>query len=44
MTQGPVQIRFRIQISPAGEWIEIGELSHQGSPWRQFFEMKLTRA
>jgi hypothetical protein len=43
MTHGPVEIRFRIHLSPGGQWIERGEMSHQGSPWRQFFEMKLTR-
>jgi hypothetical protein len=42
MSHGPAKIRFRIE--PTGSsWREIGEMSHDGSPWRQFFAMELRR-
>lgn len=39
---GDTKIRFRIHIA-GGTWREIGEMSHQGSPWRPFLEMNLRR-
>ncbi|HWM84497.1 MAG TPA: hypothetical protein VNO33_01640 [Kofleriaceae bacterium] len=39
---GNTKIRFRIRIA-GGKWREIGEMSHQGSPWRAFLEMNLRR-
>ncbi len=38
-----VDIRYSIQLTPAGDWSEIGEMSRDGKTWRQFFEMKLQR-
>lgn len=36
------RIRFRIHVTD-DTWREIGEVSHQSSPWRKFLEMNLHR-
>lgn len=42
--QGPVKVRFRIELSGGDAWRETGEASYQGGPWRKFFEMNLSRS
>ncbi len=37
------QIRYRIQVTDDGRWIEVGERSSDGQSWSQFFEMTLRR-
>ncbi len=37
-------IRFTIQLSEKGQWLELGELSRDtGKTWIQFFEMTLDK-
>ncbi len=36
-------IRYTIKINEKGEWHEIGEISQNGKPSQQFFEMNLKR-
>ena len=36
-------IRYTIMLNDAGQWYEIGEMSQDGTTWRQFFEMTLDR-
>jgi hypothetical protein len=36
-------VRFTIQRNAKGQWFEIGEMTHDGQTWRQFFEMTLER-
>lgn len=36
-------IRFTIQLTEAGQWFEIGEVSRDGKNWKKFFEMTLQR-
>ncbi|HEU0177755.1 MAG TPA: hypothetical protein VFV58_26130 [Blastocatellia bacterium] len=38
------QIRFTIKLDEAGRWLEIGEISRDGTSWNKFFEMRLKRA
>jgi hypothetical protein len=38
-----VRIRYFLRLDDKGEWLETGEMSRDGSEWRQFFEMRLTR-
>ncbi|MDX2033009.1 MAG: hypothetical protein SF339_20195 [Blastocatellia bacterium] len=38
-----VEIKYTINVTEAGQWVEIGEMSRDGKAWRQFFEMKLQR-
>lgn len=42
-TQG-MTIRYTIRRGPAGEWMETGEMSRDGTTWHPFLEMKLTKA
>ena len=32
------------QLEGADRWVEVGELSQDGTTWRKFFEMTLQRA
>lgn len=42
--EGPAgTIRYRMQLTEAGEWLETGERTTDGSKWRQFFEMRLKK-
>jgi hypothetical protein len=36
-------VRYTIRLDENGRWFEIGETSSDGSEWRKFFEMTLTR-
>jgi hypothetical protein len=36
-------VRYTIRLDDSGRWFEIGETSSDGSEWRKFFEMTLTR-
>lgn len=36
-------VRYHIR-QDAGDWLETGEFSPDGTNWRQFFEMRLNRA
>jgi hypothetical protein len=38
-----LSIRFTIRINEAGDWLEVGEMSPDGSNWRKFFEMTMRR-
>jgi hypothetical protein len=38
-----MKIRYFIRLDDKGQWLETGEMSRDGSEWRQFFEMRLTR-
>ncbi|HET8548798.1 MAG TPA: DUF1579 family protein [Bryobacteraceae bacterium] len=38
-----MKIRYFIRLDDKGKWVETGEMSRDGSEWRQFFEMRLTR-
>jgi hypothetical protein len=38
-----MKIRYFIRLDEKGQWLETGEMSRDGSEWRQFFEMRLTR-
>jgi hypothetical protein len=33
------RVRFTIRGNAKGQWFEIGEMTHDGQTWRQFFEM-----
>lgn len=37
------RIRYTIRLTDKGEWHEVGEMSQDGTTWRQFFEMTLHR-
>jgi hypothetical protein len=37
------QVRFTIQVTPEGRWLERGATSHDGTTWRGFLEMTLER-
>ena len=39
---GGNRVRFRLQVT-GDSWREVGEISIQGGPWRQFLEMNLRR-
>jgi hypothetical protein len=39
---GGNRVRFRLQVT-GDRWREVGEISIQGGPWRQFLEMNLRR-
>jgi hypothetical protein len=36
-------IRYTMTLTEAGEWLEIGERSKDGTEWKKFFEMKLKK-
>jgi hypothetical protein len=38
-----MKIRYFIRLDDKGQWLETGEMSRDGSEWRQFFEMRLRR-
>ena len=38
-----MKIRFVMKLSEAGEWVETGSRSTDGTNWKQFFEMKLKK-
>jgi hypothetical protein len=40
---GGGRIRYLMDLTPAGEWVETGAWSADGATWRQFLEMKLRR-
>lgn len=42
--QEPRRVRYKMEITPAGEWLEVGERTGDGATWTQFFEMKLRKA
>jgi len=43
--QGPQGvIRYRMWLTPQGEWLEVGERSSDGQIWSKFFEMRLHKA
>jgi hypothetical protein len=43
--QGPQGVmRYRMSLTPQGEWREVGERSADGQTWRTFFEMTLRKA
>lgn len=37
-------VRFLIRLTEAGEWLETGEFSADGTEWKQYLEMRLKRA
>lgn len=37
-------IRFKMTLTPAGEWLEVGDRSRDGKNWQSFFEMRLRKA
>lgn len=37
------QIRYTFSLTRSGDWLEIGERSADGTTWKQFFEMKLSK-
>ncbi len=37
------RVRFTIELTPAGEWSEIGEYSRDGTAWAKFFAMMLKK-
>ena len=37
-------VRFLIRLTEAGEWLETGEFSADGTVWKQYLEMRLKRA
>lgn len=38
------QMRYTITLDGPNRWIEIGEISKDGTVWRKFFEMTLERS
>ena len=36
-------VRYTIKLDDKGRWFEIGEVSRDGTTWRQYFEMTLQR-
>lgn len=36
-------IRYTFTLTPQGDWLEKGERSTDGTNWKQFFEMKLSK-
>jgi hypothetical protein len=40
---GMGQMRYTVTRSPAGEWVEIGERSTDGTTWTKFMEMTLKK-
>lgn len=36
-------VRFLIRLTEAGEWLETGEFSADGTEWKQYLEMRLKR-
>jgi hypothetical protein len=37
------KMRYTINVSDEGEWVEIGEFSRDGEKWMKFIEMRLRR-
>lgn len=37
------QMRYTFSLTKSGDWLEIGERSTDGTTWKQFFEMKLSK-
>lgn len=37
------QVRYTFTLTPQGEWLEKGERSTDGTTWKQFFEMRLSK-
>lgn len=38
-----MRMRYTAKFTPAGEWIETGERSTDGTTWKQFFQMTLRK-
>jgi hypothetical protein len=38
-----MSVRYTVKLTDKGEWFEVGEMSQDGSNWRQFHEMTLQR-
>jgi hypothetical protein len=43
MTTPQGRMRYTIDVSEAGEWVEVGEFSRDGQNWRKFIEMRLKK-
>ena len=43
MKQPNAQVRYTFTLTPQGDWLEKGERSTDGTTWKQFFEMKLSK-
>ena len=37
------EVRYTTKLDDNGRWFEIGEVSQDGTTWRQFFEMSMQR-